>query len=247
MLNKKTAVLLILIFFAALNLNAQISKSESGYKLSDIRYKVINHDNFDTLKNSYTESGKKSPGVSILLSLLLPGAGHYYAGRTDVGAYFFGAEVGMWLGLFGVNYYGGVLRDDARSYAATHSGLNKNGKDDDFFSNVGSFLNVYDYNNDKLARGEYTKLYDVNTHFWNWDSGDNMATYDAQRKRSERTYNLRTIFATGLILNRLISGISALVLTNKGNSGSGIRMNSQFIMSPGNKIDGLKLNVVKTF
>ena len=108
-------------------------------------------------------------------------------------------------------------------------------------------MNIYDYNNDKLARGEYGSLYDVNTYFWNWDSRDNMNTFDAQRKRSERTYNLRTIFVTGLILNRLVSGISALVLTNKGNNGSGLRMNSEVIMSPQNKIDGLKLNIVKSF
>ena len=43
----------------------------------------------------------------------------------DVGAYFLGAEVTMWLGLFGVNYYGNVLRDDSRSFAAVHSGLDK--------------------------------------------------------------------------------------------------------------------------
>ncbi len=246
MQNKKV-VLLILMLFTAAFLNAQVSDNDGKYKLSGIRDKVVNADDKGPLDVPNMQADKKSPGLSILLSLVLPGAGHYYAGRSDVGAYFFGAEVGMWLGLFGVNYYGNILRDDSRSFAATHSGLDKSGKDDDYFSNVGNYLNIYDYNNDKLARGEYEKIYDVNTHFWNWDLSANMDSFESQRKRSERTYNLRTIFVTGMILNRLVSGISALVLTNKGNNSGGIRMNSELMMTPENKIDGLKLNFVKTF
>ncbi|MCE1164744.1 MAG: hypothetical protein LWX07_04995 [Bacteroidetes bacterium] len=248
MLNKKTAVLLLILFFAFLNANAQISKSENGFKLSEIREKVMSADTKDDFNKNVVSENKKSPGISLLLSVLLPGAGHYYAGRSDIGAYYFGTEVAMWLGFFGVNYYGGVLRDDARSYAATHSGLVKSGKDDDYFSNVGSYLNIYEYNNFMLATGQYNKIYDVNSYFWNWDSKDNMDTYDSQRKKSERTYNLRTVFVTGMILNRLVSGISALVLTNKGNNGSGgMKVNSEFMMSQENRIDGLKINFVKSF
>lgn len=32
---------------------------------------------------------KKSTGIALVLSLLLPGAGHYYLDRMDVGKYFF--------------------------------------------------------------------------------------------------------------------------------------------------------------
>jgi hypothetical protein len=241
----KIAVLIISILFTA-TLNAQINKS--AYKLSEVRNKVITAESTNKTINKTAVTDKKSPALSALLSFILPGAGHFYSGRMDVGSYFLGAEAGMWLGLFGVNYYGNILRDDSRSYAATHSGLNKNGKDDTYFSNVGSFLTIYDYNNDKLARGEYDKLYDLNTYFWNWDSKDNMDVFDLQRKRSERTYNLRTLFITGMIINRLVSGISAIILTNRSNNQTGgMRLSSEFTTSPQNKIDGLRLNFVKSF
>jgi hypothetical protein len=243
----KIAVIVITLLFAA-GLNAQIKNSDGAYKLSEVRNKVITSDATGKTINGISEVNQKSPALSALLSLILPGAGHFYTGRMDVGAYFLGAEAGMWLGLFGVNYYGNILRDDSRSYAATHSGLSKDGKDDNYFSNVGNFLTVYDYNNEKLARGEYDKLYDINSFYWNWDSKDNMELFDLQRKRSERTYNVRTLFITGMIINRLVSGISALILTNKGNAQTGgIRLSSEFTSSPQNKIDGLRLNFVKSF
>ncbi|MDD5361241.1 MAG: hypothetical protein PHN88_03860 [Ignavibacteria bacterium] len=243
----KVAVIVISLLFAAV-LNAQIKNTDGAYKLSDARNKVMTTETTGRTLNGAADVNQKSPALSALLSLILPGAGHYYAGRMDVGGYFLGAEAAMWLGLFGVNYYGNILRDDSRSYASTHSGLSKSGKDDDYFSNVGSFLSIYDYNNNKLARGEYNKLYDINTFYWNWDSKDNMDLFDLQRKRSERTYNVRTLFITGMIINRLVSGISALILTNKGNAQTGgMHLSSEFTTSPQNKIDGLRLNFVKSF
>lgn len=246
MINK--TIIAIIVFLIAGNINAQrITDNTSNFKMSELSEMVLK----DTLKETTTINNSlnaKSPGISALLSAVLPGAGHYYAGRMDVGVYFLGAEVSMWLGLFGVNYYGNVLRDDSRSYASLHSGLTKDGKDDEFYSNVGNYMTVYNYNNEKLQRGEYEKLYDINTHFWNWDSPDNQYEFDMQRKKSERTYNLRTIFITGMIINRIVSGLSAIILTNKGNNNAGsIKLSSELISTPENRVDGIKLNFVKSF
>lgn len=246
MINK--TLIAILLFLLAGNIYAQrIAYDNSNFKMSELTERVLKDSLVETTKTENTNNAK-SPGVSVFLSVLLPGAGHYYTGRMDVGAYFLGAEVSMWLGLFGVNYYGNALRDDSRSYASTHSGLMQNGKDDDFYSNVGNYLNVFSYNNEKLQRGEYDKLYDINTHFWNWDSADNQSIFDHQRKKSERTYNLRTIFITGMIINRIVSGLSALILTNKINNGAGsLKLSSELFSTPGNRLDGIKINLVKSF
>ena len=248
MINK--TIIAVIVFLFAGNMYAQrITDNTSNFKKSELTEKFFKDtiaESKDPLKTENVNA--KSPGISVLLSALLPGAGHYYAGRMDVGAYFLGAEASMWLGLFGVNYYGNILRDDSRSYAALHSGLNNSVKDDDFYSNVGNYLTVYNYNNEKLQRGEYDKLYDINTHFWNWDSPGNQEDFDMQRKKSERTYNLRTIFITGMIINRIVSGLSALILTNKSNGTAGsIRLSSEFISTPENRLDGIKLNFVKSF
>ena len=244
---RNKTILIIIIFLLAGNLFAQkINDSDNNFKFMNLSENLLKDSIKEQKESIDINTDKKSPGISVLLSAILPGAGHYYTGRMDVGSYFLGAEVGLWLGLLGVNYYGGILEDDSRSFASVHAGLNKDGKDDEYFANVGTFLNIYQYNNDKLQSGQYDKIYDINTHFWNWDSQDNQGEFDQQRKKSERTYDLSTIFVTGLIINRLVSGISALVLTNNVNA-TGIKVSSGFTSSPENKIDGIKLNFVKSF
>ncbi len=246
-MRNKSIITAIIFCLAAINLNAQTAiDSENGFKMKSLTEKLLKDTITETKSVTTGTVSHKSPGISALLSAVLPGAGHFYAGRMDVGAYFLGAEAAMWLGLFGVNYYGGILKDDSRSFASVHAELTKEGKDDDYFANVGNYMNIYLYNNDKLQSGQYNMLYDINTHFWNWDTQSNQGEFEQQRKRSERTYNLSTIFVTGLIINRLISGISAVVVTNTGNT-KGIKVSSGFTSSPENAIDGIKLNFVKSF
>ena len=216
----------------------------------DLELKIFND---TTVKSKDTKiessSSEKKPAIAFLLSLLLPGAGHWYADRLDVGKYFFASEAASWLGVIGFDLYGNALRDDSRSFATVHAGLNKNGKDDNYFSNVGNFNNIYSYNNDKLSKGQYDQLYDVNTFFWSWDNSSSMAIFENQRKKSERVYNDRIIFATALVINRIVSGISAILITNKGNkneSGS-FRIDSELLRNNRNTIDGLKLNFIRNF
>lgn len=245
-MKNKLKLILFLILISG-NLFAQrLTDDQNSSGIQKLRYELSKDSIIENNVSIEPTTNKKSPGLSIILSAILPGAGHFYTGRMDVGAYFLGAEVSMWLGLFGVNYYGNVLRDDSRSFASVHAGLNKDGKDDDYFSNVGSYSNIYQYNNEKLQNGEYDKLYNLNTHFWNWDSQGNLDEFDRQRKKSERTYNLSTIFVTGMIVNRLVSGISALILTNKTNS-NGLKLSSEFITTEKNNIDGIRLKLVTNF
>jgi len=247
-MQNKIALIIVLIIFCANISNAQFRNDNinENTKIAELTNKIFK-DSISDNKSITINKKQKSTGIAILLSAVLPGAGHFYAGRMDVGGYFLGAELSMWLGLFGVNYYGNILRDDSRSFAVDHSGLNKNGKDDEYFSNVGNYMNVFEYNNAKLQRGEYNAIYNTSTHFWNWDNSGNRDEFDRQRKKSERTYNTRTLFITGMIINRVISGISAIVLTKKGNSSSGIKINSELTSLPNKGIDGIKLNFIKSF
>lgn len=243
---------LILVFTVSVFAGAsfgQVKSSEEFSKKQILSDRILKTGYRDSVNTEQITGNKKNPALSVFLSLLVPGAGHLYAGRMDVGKYFVASEAACWLGVAGLSLYGNWLRDDSRTFASQHSGLNKDGKDDDYFGNVGNFESIYTYNNEKLAKGQWDKIYDVNTHFWNWDNDANRNQFDLQRKKSERTYNTRIVFATGLIVNRLISAISAVILTNKGNknTSSGIRINSEFIGTKENPYDGLRLNFVKSF
>ncbi|HPS65206.1 MAG TPA: hypothetical protein PK447_06500 [Ignavibacteria bacterium] len=237
-----------LTFILAVNISfSQMPDFNSGnFKKLELTEKVksleIKHQQTDVRINS----GGKSKVISALLSFILPGAGHFYSGRMDVGKYFFTAEAGLWTAMLGTELYGSSVRKDARSYASVHSGLVNNNKDDDYFVNVGTYTNIYDYNNDMLLRGNYDKVYDVNSKYWNWDNSANMENFNDLRKKSERIFNSQRVIITGLVLNRIASAISSFILTNPEAEGNPLQMNSSFIMR-GAQIDGVQVNFTKSF
>lgn len=230
--------------------NSQISITTSDRK-ADLTYKVLSQEQTQQDLNSNLTSlqaTEKSPGLAMIMSLVLPGAGHFYIDRMDVGKYFVAGEAASWIGFAGLNIYGDAIRNDSRTYAYEVAGANKNNTDDDYYTNVGFYRNVYDYNNDMLARGQYDKLYDVNTNYWNWNTAAEQGTFETQRKKSERVLNARVIFTTALIVNRITSAISALILANQQNTLlKNTQIKSELIKGAYDRYDGLSLNFIKTF
>lgn len=240
----KKLIITALITLSANQLTFGQAEFSFGNSKQEIKSKVLNQSSLIKTDFSFPQTEKK-PVISFLLSLLVPGAGHLYAGRMDVGKYFLTGEAALWLTYGGLSYYGEVLDKDARTYSVIHSGLNKEGKDDDYFVNVSSYNSIYEYNNEKLLRGEYDKIYDVSSHFWQWDDQSNRDNFDEQRKKSERMFNARKIFTTGMIINRIASGISAFILTE--NPESKVSFNTEVTSSPDNNIDGFKINFSTRF
>ncbi|MEO8664298.1 MAG: hypothetical protein ABI462_02285 [Ignavibacteria bacterium] len=248
----KLKIFLIVIVFYALTINSYSQNSfhkGNKYPLSDLRSKLTNsvvENKFEIKSLSVTT--KKSPILALLFSVILPGAGHFYLNRMDVGKYFLGADAASWLGLVTLNIYGNNVRDDSRSFSVEHaevSGIDN--KNDDFFASVGNYDNVYEYNNDKLTRGEYTKLYNVNQFFWNWDDNGNRTIYETQRKNSERIYDSRIIFGSILVANRIISGISAYLIATKANKNTTLNIQPELMYKSDYTFDGVKINISKNF
>ncbi len=192
---------------------------------------------------------KKSPGLALLFSLILPGAGHYYLNRMDVGKYYLGVDAVSWIGLVSLNLYGNSVRDNSRTFSHEHAGIsNISDKPDDYFANIGNFQNIYQYNNDQLNRGQFGSLYDVNQFFWNWDNVNNESIFEQQRKNSERIYNSRIIFGSLLIANRVISAISAYFIANhQQKSTSSLNFEPELLYNRNYSFDGFKINLSKNF
>lgn len=235
----------LLIFAVLINVsNAQVSVTKDPNSILELKSKTLLSDSKKASELKMPEATTKSGGIALLLSLVLPGAGHYYENRMDVGKYFLTAEAASWLGLFGMDLYGKSLREDSRKFASVNAGVNPNGKGDDYFSNVGNFNNIYDYNNDRLQKGQYDQLLDVNAYYWNWNSENNRTDFDLQRRQSERVFNSKVVFSTILIVNRLVSGLSALLLANKGNNN--VKVSSELLKGRLG-YDGVLLNFSKNF
>lgn len=260
-MSKKFLIVVLSVFFTGsifaqskivkleLNSSQNFSKNtfaQSNLDKRDLTNQLLNQKS-DSGKVEIKSSGsKKSAGLAMILSLILPGAGHLYIDRMDVGKFFVMGEAASWLGFAGLNIYGNALREDARTFAAENSSLNKNGKPDDYFANVGNFNSIYEYNNDKLLKGQYAQLYDVDTYYWNWNNTANKDNFEDQRKKSERVYNTRIVFGTTLIVNRIVSAISALVLAGKRNNPTSLNIQPELLQKDYG-IDGFKLNISKNF
>ena len=183
-----TAISLALIFYFNSTVFSQISNKES-FSRHELNEKVLNMNTekvktvFENNMNSAITKSSKSPGLALLFSLVLPGAGHYYIDRMDVGKYYFGVDAASWLGLVSLNIYGNDVQKQSRVFSVEHAKTgNAEGKDDEYYANLGSYDNIYEYNNDKLTRGEYSLLYDVNKFYWDWDDFQNQQIYESQRK-----------------------------------------------------------------
>lgn len=245
-MSKKFFIAVLLAVFVNVSFSQSLTSTNTKFDKKDLTNQFLNQKS-DSGKVQINSTGKKkSAGIAILLSLVLPGAGHFYIDRMDVGKFFVMGEAASWIGLAGLDIYGNALREDARTFAAQNSSLDKSGKNDDYFANVGNFNSVYDYNNDKLQKGQYSQLYDVNTYYWNWNSTANKEDFETQRKRSERVYNSKVIFGTTLVINRVISALSALILTNRGNNSTTLNIQPE-LMQKDYGFDGVKLNISKNF
>jgi hypothetical protein len=153
---------------------------------------------------------KKSVGLAAVYSLLVPGMGELYAGGFESGKYFLIGEGALWLLYATFDVYGDALRDDARAYAVTHAGINPVGKNDQFYVDIGNFLNINRYNEKQLRDREPYKLYDPNAgNAWNWDSDKARAAYREQRLSSERMYNNSNYVIAAVIVNHVGSAINA--------------------------------------
>jgi hypothetical protein len=162
-------------------------------------------------------SQKKSPGIAILCSLLLPGMGELYANGYDSGKYFTIADGVLWGTLAGLNIYGNWKQNNYESFAGVNADANFNGKDADFKANVGIYMSMDQYNKEMDLNGSFDKVYKTQSYNWNWQSNDQRKEYRDMWSSSEAAFNNIRFVAGALILNRVISVINAVRLVSAYN------------------------------
>ncbi|MCC6866519.1 MAG: hypothetical protein IT280_10215 [Ignavibacteria bacterium] len=209
----------------------------------------------DTKPSSNVKHSKKSPGLAFIYGLFVPGMGHLYANRFNSGKYFLISEAALWLSYAAFTIYGNWLLNDAYSYAETHAGITNSGKDKDdkFYVDIGNYNNIDEYNNEMLRFGEYDKLYlpENGYYFW-WNSPEERRQYRGDKLAGDRTLNDRLFVIGAVLINHVVSAISAVIAANSYNneisskSSGGFRINAGVIKNY-NRIDGIKLNIAKNF
>jgi TM2 domain-containing membrane protein YozV len=222
-------VLLMFLLFPTVQ-NAQISSITTELMRIDDSLgtvRLVSAWNDPTGYQSYEQTAihsRKNPGLAVLYSLLLPGMGELYAGNFATGKYLLGTEVGLWMTVYGLHSYGTWIRNDARSFAAVHAGVQTSGKDDKFFVNVGNFISREAYNEKKLRDRELASVYTDPSYDWHWESDAQRSEYRSLRVKSDQMLNGVRFAAAAIVANHVVSAIIASTSAVRYNSsiGSGL-------------------------
>jgi hypothetical protein len=194
---------------------------------------------------------KKSVGLGIIYSLLLPGMGELYADSYGSGKYFTIADGILWGTLIGMSAYSGWQEDNYKTYAASLADVvNDGNKDEEFYANIGDYTSVYSYNDQKALERNFNEMYDEEAYFWKWNSTDERRTYRDMWNSSETANNNIRFVVGGLILNRIVSAINAARLVSSYNKGLEKEVSWNFsvgFMNTPNLPTSLALNVQKSF
>jgi len=207
------AILSTTILFAQTSDYKSIQELENSVKLSDENFQD------DNVSLSYDyNSEKKSVGLGIVYSLLLPGMGELYADSYDIGKYFTIADGILWGTFIGMNVYTNWQEDNYQTYAASNAGVENNNKDADYYSTIGNYTSVFSYNEEKALERNYDEMLDPEVYFWKWSTTSERQTYRDMWTSSEQTSNDIRFVVGGLILNRIASAVNAARLVTAYNN-----------------------------
>jgi hypothetical protein len=231
------------------------SQTDDQKSIQELKYSIKNsEENFqesDLVLNSNLNNDKKSVGLGIVYSLLLPGMGELYADSYGSGKYFTIADGILWGTLIGMNAYSGWQEDNYKTYAASNADVINDGvKDEDFYANIGDYTSVYSYNDQKALERNFDEMYDEQAYFWKWNTTDERRTYRDMWNSSETASNNIRFVVGGLILNRVISAINAARLVSSYNKRLKEEVTWNFsvgLMTLPNLPTSLSLNVQKSF
>ncbi len=154
---------------------------------------------------------KKSLGTAFFLSLMLPGLGEAYVGKTGYTKVFLSIEAVGW-GLFIANEIQvSSRREDYINFASQHAGVSQDGKNDQYWIDIGKYDNIFGFNEQRRRDRNVGAIYTENSiNYWWWDGESNRLSYDWQRIRATEIEERRTFIIGGIILNHLVSAINAL-------------------------------------
>ena len=195
------------------------SQETATKSLVELNYEMKNNIQIDdeVIKQEYNNR-KKSRGLAIIYSALLPGMGELYADAYSSGKYFTIADAVLWGGLIGVTAYSNNQEDNYLAYAETYGGVALPGKDDEYFANIGNYIDIYEYNHLKDLERSFSEIYDEDTHYWKWGNHAQRTEYRDMWKSSETADNATRFIVGALILNRVASVINAIRLVNAHNN-----------------------------
>jgi len=173
--------------------------------------------NNQLLENNQNSVSKKSPLVAALYSCLLPGMGELYAQDYSSGKYYTSADCMLLISYIGMNVYHTQLVNNYKTVAKQSANVSIGNKSSDYYSDLGIYNSVYEYNYYNYSKGYSNELYSESKDYWKWSSVDKRREYRNLWMSSRQVYNNYRFVISGMVLNRVVSMINAVRLTIRYN------------------------------
>lgn len=146
----------------------------------------------------------KSSRVALGATVLLPGLGHQYIGRSNSALVYFTADI---LSLFGAIFseqYSHKLQSEARGYAGQYASVQAENKDGRYWQMVGSFNSMREYN-DAIGLNRADGAYEDESYNWYWADDSYRDEYNKIRNNSHKFHTATAFFIGAMVLNRIVS------------------------------------------
>ena len=183
----------------------------------DKSYKIIVLIFLSTINFHFAQDGLKiAPKIPpTIKSAILPGWGEYELNKNSRGNFFITTEIiGIALTTFSFVRSNNITTT-YKSIAAEHANVVIDGKNHQFWVDIGNYDSQIDYNNEHLRWREFDNLYPNEANWnWDWDTESKRKEFEDFRIESDQLKLLGKFFIGGIVLNHIISAIDVYYLKN---------------------------------
>lgn len=165
-----------------------------------------------TLADGVEAQQQPDPRTSFLRSLAIPGWGHYYndSDNWTRGKFHLGADVVLIGSYFGLNARASNLEDQFKTFARLNAGLDISGRSRQLQLAMGQYNSLEEYNDFQLRSRNWDQILpDTPENRWQWESVEARERYAELRETSDRAGNQLPAIAGLMVVNRVLSAISA--------------------------------------
>ena len=181
----------------------------NSYKIILIVFSTIN---FIFAQSELRITSKIPPTIK---SAIIPGWGEYDLNKNSRGNFFITTEIiGIALTTFSF-IRSNNIETTYQSIAAEHANVVIDGKNHQFWVDIGNYNSQFDYNEEHLRWREFDNLYPSEANWnWDWEAESKRKEFEDLRIESDRMKLVGKFFIGGIVLNHIISVIDVLYLKN---------------------------------
>ncbi|NBV31360.1 MAG: hypothetical protein EBR93_02320 [Bacteroidetes bacterium] len=167
------------------------------------------------------EIGEINERTALFKSLILPGWGHFGldASASTRGRIHIGTDLALLAGYFGVDRRVGSLTKEYLALGELRAGVLMADRDRAFVLAMGNFDSLEEYNDYQLRSRNWNRLIeDAPGNRWQWEQEEDRRRFKNIRERADQMENQLPAIVGFMVINRVISGISAFNQTRRWNA-----------------------------